>query len=123
MMGQVTAPSEGVRSPSAMVGGLEMVCISPVRKVRVASSASSGSTPITAQSETEPAASAVPESSPPPPHGARISSSPRTSEISSSAAVPCPATMSGWSYGGMIGMPRSSASRRAISSRDSPAGS
>ena len=93
--GNVSAPSDGVRVPSAIVAGLRTVCSVLVRNDRVASSPSSGSMPITLQ----PGASAlvtmaVPESSPPPPHGTTTASRPVTSSCSSRATVACPAITS-----------------------------
>ena len=100
--GKVSAPSDGVRVPSAIVAGLWTVCSVRVRNDRVASSPSSGSTPITLQ----PGASALvtialPESSPPPPHGTTTASSAVISSCSSSTAVAWPAITSRWSNGGI----------------------
>jgi hypothetical protein len=96
--GNVSVPSEGVRAPSAIVGGLLTVCSTPVRNERVASSASSGSTPTTRQpGASARAASAEPESSPPPPQQTSSRSSTPTSPKSSRAAVPWPAITSAWS--------------------------
>ncbi len=96
--GKVSVPSDGVRAPSAIVGGLLTVWSVPVRNERVASSASSGSTPTTRQDGASArAASADPESSPPPPHGTSSRSMAPASSISSRAAVPWPAITSAWS--------------------------
>ncbi len=96
--GNVSVPSDGVRAPSAIVGGLETVCRMPVRNERVASSAASGSTPTTRQrGERARADSAEPERRPPPPQQTSSRSISPASSKSSFAAVPWPAITSAWS--------------------------
>lgn len=90
--GKVHRPSEGVRAPSAMVGGLWTVWSVRVWNERVASSASSGSTPMTRVcGEWKRVAMAEPERRPPPPQQTKRASmwvSFGVSWKSSSAAVP-----------------------------------
>ena len=96
--GKVSVPRDGVRAPSAIVGGLVTVWSVPVLNDRVASSASSGSTPTTRhRGERARAESAEPERSPPPPQQTSSRSSSPTSSNSSFAAVPWPAITSTWS--------------------------
>ena len=91
MIGKVSSPSP-VSRPSAMVCGSSEGRIRPAARDRKASSACSGSAPITRMpGQSSRAAMAVPLSSPPPPTGARITSRSGTSSSSSRAAVPWPA--------------------------------
>ena len=81
-----------VRRPSAIVVAAGSASTRPERKLRAASSALAGSAPKTRiTGALDLTAIDVPESSPPPPTGAMIASSPGDCSRSSSAAVPCPA--------------------------------
>jgi len=85
-----------------MVSGTAMVTSRLLTNDWVASLPFSGSTPMTRHFGARClAAMALPESSPPPPHGTSKRSSGPTSSISSFAAVPWPAITSSWSKGGM----------------------
>ena len=96
--GKVRRPRLGVRAPSAIVGGSWTVWSVPVSNDRLASSAASGSTPITRHDgATARATNPHPESNPPPPTGTTSASSGPASSNNSSATVPCPAITSAWS--------------------------
>ena len=98
MIGKVCSPRCVVWAPSAIVAGTSMRTIRPAASERRPSSPASGSTPYTRHSgASASAASSVPANSPPPPSGTNSASSAPTSPNSSNAAVPWPASTSGWS--------------------------
>src|SRR6266581_4392143 len=89
-----------VRRPSAMVVAAGSGSTVPERKLRAASSAFAGSAPKTRiAAALDLTAIDVPDSSPPPPTGAMIASSPGDCSSSSSATVPWPAITSTSSNG------------------------
>src|SRR5690349_2232775 len=112
-----------VRRPSAIVVVAGSGSRRPLAKLRAASSALAGSAPSTSMDARRPfAAIAVPDSNPPPPHGATIASRSPTASSSSSAAVPCPAMTRGSSNGWMSVAPLSRATSAQAASRDATFG-